>query len=233
MKSQTTYFKFKNLEIEILRSDRKSIALELNRKGQILLRLPNRCQNSQILSFLEMNAEFISKITVKSESLKNNSVRLGVDGESFWLNGDVYILRIEDSIPKSVIDHSKRKILLKTSEKPAIDKIKKMLKKIAAEKVQDTLLECAYKMNIKPVSIQLSSARTKWGSCSRKGEIKLNWRLICSPDEVLRYVCIHELAHILHFNHSDKFWNTVASQDPDYKKHRKWLKERGYILNWF
>ena len=76
------------------------------------------------------------------------------------------------------------------------------------------------------LDIRLSSARSYWGIC-RPQQIKLNWRLIGAPQAVLDYVCVHEICHLRHPNHSAAFWQTVAEHMPDYHTHRLWLKQHG------
>ena len=72
--------------------------------------------------------------------------------------------------------------------------------------------------------IIIRDQKTRWGSCSETGTISFNWRLMLAPPDVLDYVVIHELCHLTHMNHSQEFWNKVASIDPDYKKHVAYLK---------
>ena len=79
-------------------------------------------------------------------------------------------------------------------------------------------------------SITVRDQKTRWGSCSSRGTLSFNYRLIFAPPAVLDYVVIHELCHLTHMNHSKDFWNMVSSVMPDYKIHRKWLKERGREL---
>ena len=82
-------------------------------------------------------------------------------------------------------------------------------------------------MNAVPSAVKISDAKTRWGSCSGKNSINLNWRLMLCPPEVRDYVIIHELAHITHKNHGTKFWLHVAEFAPGYKTHRQWLRENG------
>ncbi len=73
--------------------------------------------------------------------------------------------------------------------------------------------------------IKISSARTRWGSCSSRGTLSFTWRLVMAPLPVIDYVVIHELAHLIERNHSNRFWQQVGSMEPDYAKYRSWLKE--------
>jgi len=79
--------------------------------------------------------------------------------------------------------------------------------------------------------MRLSSARTRWGSCSRRKTISLTWRLIMAPPEVIDYVILHELVHLEIPNHSKAFWQRVAALQPGYAALRKWLKENGAMLD--
>lgn len=79
--------------------------------------------------------------------------------------------------------------------------------------------------------ISIRDQKTRWGSCSGKGTLSFNYRLMLAPPRVLDYVVVHELCHLTHMNHSKAFWNMVESILPDYKEHRKWLKENGHTLH--
>lgn len=76
-------------------------------------------------------------------------------------------------------------------------------------------------------SVTIRDQKTRWGSCSSRGTLSFNYRLIFAPPEVLDYVVVHELCHLTHMNHSKEFWNKVGSVMPDYNAHRKWLKAHG------
>mgnify|MGYP002547163680 CR=1 FL=1 len=75
--------------------------------------------------------------------------------------------------------------------------------------------------------VSIRDQRTRWGSCSGKGNLNFNWKLSLVPDEILDYVVVHELAHRKEMNHSQRFWAEVERILPDYKARRKWLKEFG------
>jgi len=67
--------------------------------------------------------------------------------------------------------------------------------------------------------------KTRWGSCSHKGNLSFNWRLIMAPEPVINYVIIHELTHLKEMNHTKRFWQLVAEHCPQWRKHRKWLRD--------
>jgi len=76
-----------------------------------------------------------------------------------------------------------------------------------------------------PQQVRITSAKTRWGSCSAKGGLNFSWRLLCAPPEAMDYVVVHELAHLIEFNHSSRFWAIVEGILPDYKARRQSLKE--------
>ena len=75
--------------------------------------------------------------------------------------------------------------------------------------------------------ISVKNQKTRWGSCSAKGNLNFNVALMRAPIEVLEYVVVHELCHRIHMDHSADFWKEVEKVVPDYKERRKWLKENG------
>ena len=78
---------------------------------------------------------------------------------------------------------------------------------------------------------RLSNAKKRWGSCSSKQTISINWRLFFAPRDVQEYVIVHELLHLKQMNHSKIYWKEVEKIIPDYKKHKTWLKENSHLLN--
>ena len=75
--------------------------------------------------------------------------------------------------------------------------------------------------------ITIKEQKTRWGSCSTKGNLNFNWRLMLMPDRLLDYVVVHELAHLYEMNHSSRFWRIVEGQIPDYKERRELLNQLG------
>ncbi len=79
-------------------------------------------------------------------------------------------------------------------------------------------------------NIFIKSQKTRWASCSSKGNLNFNWKLAMAPYDVIEYVVLHELCHRLEMNHSNKFWNHVSDMCPDYKQHKRWLKDNHFRL---
>jgi predicted metal-dependent hydrolase len=79
--------------------------------------------------------------------------------------------------------------------------------------------------------IAIKEQKSRWGSCSRHGNLNFNWRLLLAPLEVLDYVAIHELCHLREMNHSERFWSLVSRTCPQYRERRRWLRSHGHELS--
>ncbi|MGE5654240.1 MAG: M48 family metallopeptidase [Bacillota bacterium] len=108
--------------------------------------------------------------------------------------------------------------------------IESWLKDLARQFLAERLAHHGLSMGVSPTRVTLRSQKTRWGSCSSQGCISLNWRLIMAPPAAIDYVLIHELAHLIEMNHSESFWKIVARHDPNYREHRRWLRENGSSL---
>ena len=80
-------------------------------------------------------------------------------------------------------------------------------------------------------SITIRDQKSRWGSCSSRGTLSFNYRLMFAPPNVLDYVVVHELCHLTHMNHSKDFWHMVEHIMPDYKIYKSWLREHGQELS--
>lgn len=85
-------------------------------------------------------------------------------------------------------------------------------------------------LGVRPTRIRIGDQKTLWGSCSARGAISLNWRLVAAPRPVFEYVVVHELCHLIERNHGRRFWSLVAGLLPDYRDRRQWLKRHGVAL---
>lgn len=88
-------------------------------------------------------------------------------------------------------------------------------------------------LGVRPSKISVRSQKTIWGSCSSKGNLSFNYRLMMAPLEAIDYVVVHELCHMVYMNHSSLYWKLVESIIPNYRSVKKWLDHNGYILNFY
>ena len=97
----------------------------------------------------------------------------------------------------------------------------------ARELVSAVAEEEAARLGVRYERIRIGGQRTLWGSCSSRGTLSFNWRLVLAPPEVLDYVVVHELCHLRVPNHSRRFWALVERQRPHWREQRAWLREHG------
>ncbi len=108
--------------------------------------------------------------------------------------------------------------------------IQKRLRKLAQKELPARVMELAAVHGFQISRVSVRNQKSRWGSCSRRGTISLNWRLIQTPDFVRDYIILHELAHRKQMNHSDKFWLEVERLCPDYLVAEGWLKQNSKLL---
>ena len=100
----------------------------------------------------------------------------------------------------------------------------------ALERLQEKVDRYARQMDVSPAGVSVRAFRSRWGSCNKRGQVVFNWHIFKAPHAVVDYVVIHELAHLVHANHSRAFWLLVERHCPAFALHRLWLKERAHRL---
>jgi predicted metal-dependent hydrolase len=217
---------------KIIRSKRKTIALVVQPDGELLVRAPQRATRAQIDAMLNKHADWIVKkqAEVCARPVPKMAHKF-VSGERFFFLGEEY--------PLDVVDVQRPKLSLQAKfqlARVAQDEAKSLFeiwyKKEARKLFNERITYFSQKHGFDVKQVKLSSARTRWGSCSSKGYINLTWRLVMAPLPIIDYVVVHELCHLREANHSSAFWVQVAAIMPDYKKRRKWLKENGHLFHW-
>lgn len=121
-------------------------------------------------------------------------------------------------------------ILLTEAETKRLENLEKRYRDAARQRLEERVAFYHGRTGGHYTAITVRDQKTRWGSCSSRGTLSFNYRLIFAPPQVLDYVVVHELCHLTHMNHSKDFWDQVASIMPEYKIYRLWLKEHGQEL---
>ena len=179
--------------IEVIRSKRKTLAIEIRPDMRVVVRAPEKIPQNEIIKFVEEKQNWIKKHLVqmyfKAEEIKKQKK------EPALTNADIEKLCQE-----------------------------------ALSVIPDKVKYYAEIMGVTYGRITIRNQKTRWGSCSSKGNLNFNCLLMLMPDKVLDYVVVHELCHLKQMNHSKKFWKEVERYMPDYKNYKKWLNENGGAL---
>lgn len=176
-------------EITLIRSRRKSLAIEITPELQVVVRAPVRMPVREINAFVQEKDDWIR----------------------------AHLQRMEE-----------KKRLREQYREQALSK--EELQELATQAMTLIPQKVRYYAQIIGVTygrITIWNQRTRWGSCSGKGNLNFNCMLLLMPEEVLDYVVVHELCHRKEMNHSARFWEEVEKILPDYRQRRKWLKDNG------
>lgn len=200
-------------------SRRRTVSIQIGAGGKMTVRCPYYTGKWIVDSFLREKQDWIFKHY--AEAVRKAAVAGGYRDSGFCVDGS----KGTGFDAGNRVDDSRSPI--QANEDPAlVNKHKKYARKIFESRV-------AYFQQFTGgnyTSITIRDQKTRWGSCSGRGTLSFNWRLILAPPEILDYVVVHELCHLTHMNHSKEFWELVESVIPDYKAKRKWLKENGHTL---
>jgi predicted metal-dependent hydrolase len=217
---------------KIVKSKRKSISLVIMSDGSLVVRAPLRATNIQIQEIIETNDSWIQKQRIRMASNQRLfPSRQYKEGESFYYLGFPYSLRLVDHAIQPLQLVGERFILNKEFHAKAALIFEKWYRDQAAQVIGQRVAKFAVKNGFQYQRIRISSARTRWGSCSSRGNLSFTWKLIKAPMPVIDAVVVHELVHTRFHNHGKEFWNLVTSIIPDYRKYHQWLKDNKGVFN--
>lgn len=215
---------------KIIRSKRRTIALVVEPDATLTVRAPYRVSLGYITSLVTKKYTWIYKKQQQARSYEITPEKTYVDGQIFLYLGQSYTMKIYEG--KTIFFDDTSMIVLFPSK--FVTEGKKMMimwyKKMAKQKLQERINFYAARTDWRYVSMRITSAKTRWGSCSKEGSINLTWRLIMAPLRAIDYVIVHELAHTIECNHSTRFWDLVKQVLPEYKQEEKWLRENQKIM---
>ncbi len=216
---------------KVIKSNRKTFCIEINDYGKIILRIPKNSCDLEIEKFLNKHKNWIYK---KLKVIERRGIELYpkkfIEGERFLFLGKFYKLKI--------VENQKEKVSLKNNEINVSDKhttdVRKVIiefyKKKAFEIISERVDFYSKKYDYKYNKIKITSANKRFGSCTNKGNLNFTFRLIMTPIEIIDYVVVHELVHLVDKTHKKSFYEKVEKILPDYQKRIKWLNENSYLL---
>ena len=196
---------------------------------------PERTSERKIESILKEHQSWITKQLLKWETQAADlKTKVFEPGGEFLYLGQVYRLNVVAGVSgKVLIEGQSIALQTHTVSEPVI-KLRLFQWYVSQARLilPAKTIETAQKLGKQPKKIEMGQFKSLWGSCSRDGRIKYNWQLMQAPEPVIDYIVAHEVSHLCHMDHSAEFWATVESLQPDYKTHRKWLKDNAYRLSW-
>lgn len=225
-------------------SRRKTVGIYIGLNGDVVVRSPRSLEAERIKEIIRKRARWI----IAKQEFINIHSQLGsekefVSGESFFYLGRQYRLKVikpassEAEGCKLVSGRFFIGINGDLSSAETRGAAKKTLIDWyigrAREKIPERVELYTRQIGRWPERIEIKDHKSRWGSCSRNGVVRFNWKIIMAPVTVLDYVIVHELCHLIHQHHSARFWQKVQTIIPDYAMRRKRLKEYSLKLSAF
>ena len=218
----------KKITYKIKRSMRKTISLHINSDG-LEVRAPLRASQKKIDIFINSKLEWIEKNLDYMKNIEHAKSKFATDYDTeIVICGTKFVITpAHDSKYKTKVELQENYLIVpkdKTAEEIKT-LVVRFYKKSARAFIPDRVEYWAKKMRIGLPTVRITSAHTRWGSCSAKGGINFSWLLMMADVDAIDYVIIHELAHLEHHDHSKNFWKLVSDYCPDYKTQKEALNK--------
>ena len=211
---------------KLVRSKRRTIALIVEGDGSLTVRAPTRATLAAIELFIREKAEWIIRTRARLGSVIQVPKKKYVDGEKFLFLGAPYELTLVTP-RRAALKFERGFQLANTAQQRGELLFTRWYKGKALTVLSERVKLFADMHGYVPKRVNITSAKTRWGSCSPDGSLNFTWRLVMAPLEVIDYVVVHELVHLRVKNHSRRFWAAVGKIFPDYRIQRRWLKDHG------
>ncbi|MBW7474794.1 M48 family metallopeptidase [Paenibacillus oenotherae] len=213
-------FEFENniIDVHVQYGSRKKISIGIDPSGLITVQVPNATSEETIKAVVEQHGRWILDNSQRmAEARKTSGIREYHENGKFLHLGQEHLLH--ELIETNGLNEEELRRNLKKFYFSSC-------KKIVGERIQLYQMQ----LKVKPKTIEIVESITKWGSCSSDKKLTFNYRLAMAPIEVIDYVIIHELCHLLHMNHDRSFWRRVGSMMPDYKEKQAFLERYGNAM---
>lgn len=221
-----------NYTVNRSRKRRKTISLQVSSNSGLIVSAPYFTPADEIDRFVREKQNWIQKALQKHrEDATKNKTREYVTGEHFFYLGQSYPLEVffEPFEHAGVVFWNNR-FHLNAQENKSLKKhyFISWYKKKAYDFIYQHVDFFSVMLKLQHGSLKISSAERRWGSCSADDNLSFSFRLIMAPPDIIDYVIVHELMHIKEKNHSAAFWKLIEMVMPEYKIHRRWLKENNH-----
>jgi predicted metal-dependent hydrolase len=218
------------MDFDIIRSRRKTIAVEITKEGGVLVRAPLKLARREVLAFVHQSSGWIARKLAQARVLQEErTARRFQEGEPFSFLGEQHCLRYVAG-GEYLRKESGEFLLGADLSARAGDLFRTWYRARAREILEDRVAQFAMRMGLTCRSVRITDAKERWGSCNAAGSLNFAWRLVMAPPPVIDYVIVHELAHLVEMNHSRRFWGRVGRILPDYAQRRKWLRDNEHFL---
>ena len=212
----------------IVRTNRRSLSITVNKSGNVIIHAPKRLSMDYIMAFVKDKEKWIERKLGEIESNKSKNQNV-ISGKAYLFCGKEYKKLDITGIKKIELTSNNIVIPAQYGDRKNAY-IKKWYIGLCEDIVVKRVEYFANLMHLDYTKLSFMNNKTRWGSCNKNGEIKLNYRIIMLPHRTIDYVIVHELSHLVEFNHSSKFYKLVGCIMADYKQQKKLLQDYSYLL---
>lgn len=219
----------KTIRFDIKYKNRTSIGISIDSYGNVEVQAPKGTADERVLQLIEEKWDLIQeKAAEMNDRLKGPQEKIYEQGGNFLYLGNAYPIKIFQDVSVTQ-DHVvfEGEILHVHVKQLNEEKIKQALKRFYYQQcktvVEKSISSYQHNFKTKPRSIRISNSKRTWGTCDSKQQLTFNWRLSMAPREIIDYVVVHEMCHMVHMNHDRSFWRLVGHIIPDYKEKENWL----------
>ncbi len=225
-----------------INQNQRAIKITVISANQLAISTPANCSPATVEAIIRRkNRWIINRLAAISKAAANPVNKSLTAGAKVLYHGDVYLLNIKPTVNNrlsvNILPDRQLEVMIPANYRHNAAYLQNGLRQwyIAQAKVEFLLLTDFWqkKIRVRPKIIAIRAQKTRWGSCSGRGNISYNWRVIMAPRSVADYLVVHELCHLRLLNHSPEFWQLVKSFMPEYHQQRNWLKENDLLLNSF
>jgi predicted metal-dependent hydrolase len=222
------------ISCEVLRSKRKTLALYITHQ-KVIVRCPLRASRHEVQDFVGSNQGWIGK-RLSEESVREKEALRIEKGTKIFYRARELTIEFKESRKHRILINGNKFII--QGHKLNSAKARVQVEDYLIDKASEYLLPRARSLakylgvDHKIAEIKLRKTKSKWGHCTSTGVIQYNWMIMLAPYSIIDYMITHEVCHLLHMDHSSRFWNLVESICPNHENYIDWLKQYEHRL-WF
>lgn len=217
---------------QIIRSNRKSLSLIINERGELIVHAPKNMPLYEIVEFMQKKEKWIEKKCNELNAVLSKNNNITTYNEIFYL-GKRYKVVETQGLDYAVITDKSLIIPKFKNNKRRIFGLKQWYMTNIETILITRIQKLANFMKLKYKSVNIINSKAKWGMCDSQNNLYFNWKILMLSGELIDYVIIHELSHLIELNHSQKFWEIVKAVIPNYKQLKDVLKRCSFLIKLF
>lgn len=229
--------RIKDIAYEVLRSQRTTADIVIERDGRVLVRAPRSIPDERIEDLIEAKRYWIYKNLAEWRDLNATRVlREYRNGEGFLYLGRSYrLFLVADQDEPLLLKNGRFCLRRDLVDRGEIEAAKTAFRDFYIARGSEGILQrvdyYAPKVGVAPRDVAIRELGNRWASCSPNGNLAFHWKCMMAPQTIIDYIVVHELCHFHHLDHTDAFWNEVDKVMPAYGERKEWLRKHGAGLD--